>query len=52
MAFLEAFLLPLLWVLGLGLGLVTVASVGFVVFCWFRSMAGDGPEEGGGDGDS
>lgn len=53
MAFLEAFLLPLLWVLGLGLGLIVVGTAGFVVYCWFRSLARDGTErEEGAEGDS
>lgn len=41
---LEAFLVPLLWVLGAGLGLVVVLTVGFLVYCWLRSLAAPEPE--------
>lgn len=45
---LEAFLYPLLWVLGAGLGLVAVAFVAFVGYCWLVSVAK--PDDGEGDG--
>lgn len=48
---LEAFLYPLLWVLGAGLGLVAVALVAFLLYCWLRSLAAPAPEPPeGGDG--
>lgn len=40
---LEAFLYPLLWVLGAGLGLVAVALVAFLGYCWLRSLAEPAP---------
>lgn len=41
----EAFLYPLLWVLGAGLGLVAVAFVAFVGYCALTFLArGDGEE--------
>lgn len=53
MAFLEAFLIPLLWVLGLGLGLIVVGTAAFLLYCWFRSLAQGGQGSGdGAEGDS
>ena len=46
---LEAFLYPLLWTLGFGLGLVAVAFVAFLVYGWLRSIADEG--DAGGDGE-
>lgn len=45
---LEAFLYPLLWVLGFGSGLIVIGLVAFLGFCWLRWVAGgddDGIEE-------
>lgn len=44
---LEAFLYPLLWVLGFGIGLLVIAFAGFLGYCWLRSIAGDDGGDGG-----
>lgn len=47
---LEAFLCPLLWVLGFGIGALVIAFAAFLGYCWLRSLA-DGGESDGGDGE-
>ena len=46
---LEAFLYPLLWVLGFGVGALAVAFAAFLGYCWLRKLAEEGSDEGDGD---
>ena len=47
---LEAFLYPLLWVLGFGAGALAVAFAAFIGYCWLRDIArSDDTEDGDGE---
>lgn len=50
MSMLEAFLYPLLWTLGFGMGALAIAFAAFIGYCWLRSIAAPGPDDEGDEG--